>query len=569
MLLKRWIGPKEIASDRVARLVADLGVAPVVARVLVSRGKSEPDEVRRFLRSDLTDLSPPRAFLGADAALDALHEALRERRRILLFGDFDVDGVSGTSIAYRTLQAVGANVEYFLPKRLVHGYGLSRKALPDVRARRPDLVVTVDCGIRSVDEVAELAEAGIDTIITDHHEPGHELPPARAIVNPKQAGCPYPDKRLAGCGVVFQLMRGLVGELEHELNLERHLDLVALGTVADVVPLDGENRILVSRGLERLSRREKVGVMALVQTAGIEDQLEAWHLAYLLGPRINAAGRLGDAEDAVRLFTTDDTALANDLAKKLDVENERRQEISATTLTQAIDAVERGVAGTDPAGIVLASDGWHPGVIGIAASKVVERFHRPTVLIAMDGGVGRGSVRSIPGIDVCEVLDGCEDLLVQYGGHSMAAGLAIARERIPEFRARFGAKVAARLTAENSQPCVRIDGTIVPEEVELGLAGELEQLGPFGYGNPRPTFVVRAAELAGSPRVVGRGHLKLAIRRDGAPALDCIGFDLGEKLDGDGLGQGPLDIVGQVSVNEWNGQRKEQLQIVDVRAGTP
>jgi len=568
LLHKHWIGPNEIASDRVDRLVSDVGCPPVVARVLVGRGKAEPDEVRRFLRADLADLASPRDFLGADAALETLHDARRSGRRILVFGDFDVDGVTGTSVAYRTLRALGANVDYFLPKRLVHGYGLSPKSLPDVLARRPDLVLTVDCGIRSVDEVAELAKAGIPTIITDHHEPGHELPPAVAIVNPKQPGCPYRDKRLAGCGVVFQLMRGLVGDLEHEHDPNRHLDLVALGTVADVVPLDGENRILVSRGLERLNRREKIGVMELLHAAGIEDRLETWHLAFLLGPRVNAAGRLGDAADAVRLFTTDDTALANRLAKKLDTENERRQEISGRTMEQAIDAIERGVAGTDPSGIVLASNAWHPGVIGIAASKVVERFHRPTVLIAMDGEIGRGSVRSIPGVDVCEVLDGCEDLLVQYGGHAMAAGLSIARERIPEFRERFGEGVAARLTEENSRPTVRIDGTIAPDEVELDLAGDLERLAPFGYGNPRPTFVVRGAELAGEPRVVGRGHLKLAIRRAGGPALDCIGFDLGEMLD-NGLGSGPLDIVGQVSVNEWNGRKREQLQIVDVRAGTP
>jgi single-stranded-DNA-specific exonuclease len=566
LLHKHWIGPKEVAADQVARLVADLGCTPAVARVLVSRGKTEPEEVRRFLDSDLSDLSSPREFLGADRALSTLHEALRERRKILIFGDFDVDGVTGTSIAYRTLRALGADVEYFLPKRLVHGYGLSQKSLPEVLERRPALLLTVDCGIRSVDEVAELAKAGIETIITDHHEPGHELPPAKAIVNPKQPGCPYPDKRLAGCGVIFQLMRGLAEELEHELNVHRHLDLVALGTVADVVPLDGENRILVSRGLERLNRREKIGVMALVQAAGIEDQLQAWHLAFLLGPRINAAGRLGDAEEAVRLFTTDDTALANRLAKRLDTENERRQEISAVTLQQASDALDRGTAGKEPSGIVLASNTWHPGVIGIAASKLVERFHRPTVLIAMDGDVGRGSVRSIPGVDVHDVLESCEDLLVQFGGHSMAAGLAIDRERIPEFRERFGAGVAARLTEENSVPIVKIDGTILPEEVELDLAGDLERLAPFGYGNPRPTFVVRGAELAGNPRVVGRGHLKMAIRRRNGPALDCIGVDLGGMLD-DGLGSGPLDIVAQVSVNEWNGRKKEQLQIVDVREG--
>ncbi len=566
MLHKHWIGPQEIAEEEVARLVRALDCSPVVARVLVARGKTEPDEVGRFLSPNLNDLASPRDFLGADRALELLHEALQNDRKIVIFGDFDVDGVTGTSLTFRTLRSLGANVEAFLPKRLVHGYGLSRKVLPDVLARKPDLVLTVDCGIRSVDEVAELSKAGVDTIITDHHEPGPELPAARAIVNPKQPGCPYRDKRLAGCGVVFQLMRGLVETLEHEIDVDQHLDLVALGTVADVVPLDGENRILVARGLEALNRREKTGVMALALVAGIEGQVEAWQLAFLLGPRINAAGRLGDAAAAVRLFTTDDTAEANRIAKQLDEENERRQEISARTLEQAVDAIERGTAGSDPSGIVLASNSWHPGVIGIAASKLVEKYHRPSVLVAMDDDTGRGSVRSIPGVDVCEVLDGCEDLLVQYGGHAMAAGLTIERGHLAEFRERFDAHVAERLDEENSRPAVRIDGTIQPEEVELDLAGNLDRLAPFGYGNPRPTFVVRGAEISGNPRVVGRGHLKMAIRRQGGRALDCIGFDLGELADS-AMGRGPLDIVGQVSVNEWNGRRQEQLQVVDLREG--
>jgi len=272
LLRKRWIGPRDIPAADVARLVNELDCSPAVARVLVSRGKADPDEAKRFLDPDLADLAPPRDLLGADRAIDLLLATIRRKQKILIFGDFDVDGVTGTTIAYRTLGALGADVEYLLPKRLVHGYGLSQKVLPDVLARKPKVVVTVDCGIRSVDEIAELEKAGIETILTDHHEPGPELPPAHAVVNPKQAGCPYPDKRLAGCGVMFQLMRGLVADLEHELDVNRELDLVALGTVADVVPLDGENRTLVARGLEVLNRRRKIGVMALVLAAGIEDR---------------------------------------------------------------------------------------------------------------------------------------------------------------------------------------------------------------------------------------------------------------------------------------------------------
>jgi len=561
---KRWIEPAEVDAADVARLAAELGIPAVVARVLAGRGKSDPDEARRFLAPSLDQLAPPEQLVDADVAIDRLLRVLRTGRKVLVFGDFDVDGVTGTSLALRTLGQLGANVDFLMPQRLVHGYGLSRKVLPDVLAREPALVVTVDCGIRSVEEVGELRAAGVDVIITDHHEPGPELPPAVAVVDPKRPDCAYPDKRLAGVGVMYQLLRGLVGRLEHELDLDRDLDLVAFGTVADVVPLDGENRAIVHEGLKVMNRREKVGIMALAQASGIDGRLESWHLGYLLGPRINAAGRLEDASEAVRLLTTDDTRLAADLAKQLDEENRRRQEISAQTLEQALEAIDRGTAGPNTDGIVLASNAWHPGVIGIATAKLVERFHRPAALIAMEGEMGRGSLRSIPGIDVCSVLDQCQDLLVQYGGHEMAAGLSIARANIPAFRERFAARCGERLTDENRHPRLRIDGEVRPEEVDLGLAADLERLAPFGYGNPRPVFLIRRATLQGTPRVVGRGHLKTAIQRNGAPALDCIGFDLGSRVEA-GVPTGPLDVVGHVTINEWNDRRNEQLQVIDFR----
>ncbi len=560
---KNWIGPTETDPREVAHLAAELGVPEVVAHVLVVRGKTDPEEAGRFLTPSLDQLSSPLGFLNADKAIDRLLAALRNNEKIVVFGDFDVDGVTGTSLALRTLRRLGADVDYLLPKRLVHGYGLSMKVLPDLLAMQPKLVLTVDCGIRSVDEVAELKRHGVETLLTDHHEPGPELPPAVAVVDPKQDGCPYPDKRLAGVGVMFQLLRGLVTRLEHEVDLSNHLDLVALGTVADVVPLDGENRVLVSEGLKALNRREKVGVMALAMECGIEGPIEAWHLAYLVGPRINAAGRLADAGAAVELLITDDTARATNLAKQLDQENLKRQEISGDTLKQALDAIERGTAGDDPDGIVLASNAWHPGVIGIASAKLVERFHRPSALIAMDGDVGRGSVRSIRGIDVCAVLDECEDLLVQYGGHAMAAGLTIRRDDVAEFRRRFAAGVTDRITDEIKAPRLRIDGTLRPEDASLELAADLDRLAPFGFGNPRPVLVISGV-LPRGRKIVGRGHLKLMIRRGDAPALDVIGFDLGERSDRD-FPTGPVDLAGNLTVNEWNGRRTPQLQLLDYR----
>jgi single-stranded-DNA-specific exonuclease len=564
VLRKNWITPKPVDEALLTRLESELDVPRVVARILAARGKTDPAAARRFLFPDLSQLSSPFALLGGEAAIDRILHSLRHRKKILVFGDFDVDGVTGTALALRTLRELGADVDYLMPKRLVHGYGLSRKVLPDLIARKPDLLVTVDCGIRSIDEVAELAAASIDAVITDHHEPADELPPAVAVVDPKRPGDEYPDKRLAGVGVMFQLLRGLSDQLEHELDLNTDLDLVALGTVADVVPLDGENRVLVHEGLDVLNRREKIGVMALALEAGIERRLESWHLAYLLGPRINAAGRLGDAADAVRLLISSDTAEASSLAKRLDKENRRRQTISAETLQQALDAIERGTAGENPAGIVLASNVWHPGVIGIATAKLVERYHRPSVLIAMDGDTGRGSVRSIRGIDVCEVLAECEDLLTQYGGHEMAAGLSLARSDVPAFRERFAAGVGRRLDERTAHPELKMDAEIGAEEIDEGLVGDLDRLGPFGYGNSRPVFLLRNVRCEGRPRIVGRGHLKMALQRDGQPSLACIGFDLGDHVRR-GFPQGPLDVVGHVSINEWNNRRNPQLQILDLR----
>jgi single-stranded-DNA-specific exonuclease len=563
MLRKRWIGPSEIPAEQVRHLVDELQVSPAVARVLASRGKNDVEEARRFLHPSLDQLSPPEALLGATVAIERILRALRNNERILVFGDFDVDGVTGTSLALRTLRTLGARVDSLLPRRLVHGYGLSLKVLPDVLERRPALVITVDCGIRSVEEVAALNRAGVDTIITDHHEPGPQLPPAVAVVDPKQPGCTYPDKRLAGVGVMYQLLRGVVSRLEHELDLRRQLDLVAMGTVADVVPLDGENRVLVSEGLRVLSRREKVGVMELAMACGIEGPIETWHLAYLVGPRINAAGRLGDAGEAVTLLTTNDTALANRLAKRLDAENLKRQEISGETLQQALDAIAQGVIGEHPDAVVLACNTWHPGVIGIASAKIVERFHRPSALIAMDGGVGRGSIRSIRGIDACEVLDECRDLLVQYGGHAMAAGFTIERDNVAGFRTRFTSAVSSRLTEDNASPRLRIDSELTPDEVDLPLAEDLERLGPFGFGNSRPVLLLSGVSVAGR-KIVGRGHLKMGIRRPSRPTLDVIGFDFGDRAERD-FPDGAVDIVGHLAINEWNGRRTAQLQLADYR----
>ncbi|MDP6462174.1 MAG: single-stranded-DNA-specific exonuclease RecJ [Gemmatimonadota bacterium] len=551
------------------RLEEAIGCGPVLARVLAGRGMIDPTDAESFLHPTLDTLSSPLAFAGAEAAIERLLAAVESGERILVFGDFDVDGVTGTSLAYLGLRAVGANVDWLLPRRMDHGYGLSERVLPEVLARKPGLLLTVDCGIRSVQEVASLRESGVDVVVTDHHEAGPELPPAVAVVDPKQPGCPYPDKNLAAVGVVYQLLRGLNSRTGHFTDPTADLDLVALGTVADVVPLVGENRALVREGMRVLNRRAKVGVHTLLQESGIEGQVEPWHIAFLLGPRINAAGRLGDASDAVRLFTAEDTTTAADLARSLGEANRARQDISRTTVEDALAAIDRGTAGDQPDGIVLASNSWHPGVLGIAASKVVERHYRPTVLFSFDGSdTGRGSARSIAGVDVHAALEECADLLVQFGGHSMAAGMTIDRAHLSDFRTRFAGAIGSQLTEKNSRPLLRIDTDLEEASVTLDLAEELDRMGPFGLGNPRPVFLMRNVDPV-DRRVVGKGHLKLRLSDGAEGGLECIGFNLGEEVSARPFPPGRVDLVGTVNVNEWRGRRTPQLRVDDFREATP
>jgi single-stranded-DNA-specific exonuclease len=557
---------------RAARLADALGLHPLAARVLAARGLAEPAQAEGFLAARLADLPDPFSMKGMDAAVARIVRAVESGEKIVLYGDYDVDGVTSTSLLAGFLRAAGAEVATYVPHRLVEGYGLNTAAVEKLAGEGARLLVTLDCGITSAPEVRAAAALGVDAVVVDHHTVPVELPAAAAILNPHQPGCAYPSKELAAVGVTFTLAmalrkalreRGRFGAERPEPNLKDALDLVALGTIADVVPLVGANRILVRSGLEVLAKSRRPGVRALKRVAGVAEgaEVSAGQVGFRLAPRINAAGRLDDAGRGVRLLLETDEARADALARELDRENQSRQEIERAILEEALrDAAARVAAGAR--GLVLARDGWHAGVVGIVASRVVERFHRPAVLVALpaDGEEGKGSGRSIEGFHLHDALRACEGHLVRFGGHRHAAGVTVARGSVAAFREAFEAHAAAHVRDEDLVPRCRIEGWIDERDVSERAAVDLAKLGPYGAGHPEPVFALRGA--AARARTVGAGgaHLKMALGR-----LDAIGFGMGDRL---ALCGGPVEAAFTVGFDEWDGARRLQLRLRDVRTPT-
>jgi single-stranded-DNA-specific exonuclease len=553
--------------DGALRLAAALGLHPLAARVLAARGLADPSRAEAFLASRLQDLPDPFSMKGMDAAVARIARAVEGGERIACYGDYDVDGVTSTALLAGFLRAAGADVVTYVPHRLVEGYGLNEAAVAHLAGQGVRLLVTLDCGITAAAEVRAAAALGVDTVVVDHHTVPVELPAAAAILNPHQGGCGYPSKDLAAVGVTFTLAlalrralreAGRFGTARPEPNLKDALDLVALGTVADVVPLVGANRILVHWGLEVLGRSRRAGVRALKRVAGMVEgaPVSAGQIGFRLAPRINAAGRLDDAGRGVRLLLAEDSAQAAALAEELDRENQARQEIERRILDEAVeDAAARVRAGAR--GLVLARDGWHAGVVGIVASRIVERFHRPAVLVALGDGAGKGSGRSVEGFHLYDALAACAPHLARFGGHRHAAGVTVERDRLGAFSAAFEAHAAERLSDEDLVPRCRIDGWVDEGEITDRAATELAKLGPFGAGHPEPVFALRGA--AARARTVGAGgaHLKLALG-----GLDAIGFGMGDRLPSCA---GAVEAAFSIGFDEWNGARRLQLRLRDLR----
>jgi len=567
----RWVLP-HTAEDAVSSLQAELGVHPLVARVLSQRGWVKAGEAHAFLSASLADLPDPFLMKGMPEAVERVAAAIALKQKVTLYGDYDVDGVCSTSLLSLFLQELGANVATYIPHRIDEGYGLNRQAIEKIAADGTRLLITLDCGITSHSEVTRANQLGLEVVIVDHHSVPETMPPAVAVLNPHQPGCGYPTKPLCAGGVAFNLCLGLRKKLRdegffagiREPNLRSYLDLVALATVADVVPLVGANRVLVRHGLAELTAAKRPGVRALKQVAGLEaeEPVTAGTVGFRLGPRINAAGRLDDAAIGLKLLCCGDLDTARPLALALDAANSERQALEQDILTEAMSQAEQR---PQAKGLVLHSEAWHPGVIGIVASRVVERFHRPTVMIAVKDGQGRGSARSIEAFHLFDALTQCSGHLTRFGGHKHAAGVSLEASAIASFVESFERIAAERLKEEDLIPRVKVDAWVKAQELDEEAAQALLALAPFGNGNPEP--VLAARRLVTLPKVLPNkkpglaGHLKLTL--EAAPRLDTIGFGMADRL---ALTEGPVDLAFALGVDEWNGRRRVQLKLKDVRS---
>jgi single-stranded-DNA-specific exonuclease len=565
---RRWVFPTPPDEARVDRLSRELRLPSALCRLLVQRGFGEPDSVRDFLRPHAGHIHPPQGMAGMDDAVERIVHAVRGGETILVHGDYDVDGICSTALFVRALGMMGGKALPFVPHRLQDGYDLSDAGIREAQRIAATLILTGDCGIVAHEAVERACALGIDVIVTDHHTPGPTLPACVAVVNPNRADCGYPDKSLAGVGVAYKVCCAVADALGFpQTRLRAFLDLVAVATIADLAPLTGENRALVRWGLKVLPQTPNPGLRALLRTTGLLDKgdVTASQVGYVLAPRINAVGRMGEALRGVRLLLTDDEREAHEIALQLETENRWRQSVDGETLKQAMAALEHCFDPERDWGVVLAHDGWHPGVIGIVASRVVERIHRPTVLIALSGQEdGKGSARSIPGFHLYEAIRACAGHLTRFGGHRMAAGCGIRPERVDAFREDFNAHAHRVLDPDRLVPEVRIDLEVELHHADENLARMLRHAGPFGMGNATPVFATRRVGVVGYPKVVGQNHLKLTLGAQGR-TMDAIGFGMGERSKEPWVAGGPLDVAFRLEEHHYNGRASLQAKLVDVR----
>lgn len=564
----KWVVAPEPDPEFLQNISVKTGLDKIIVRILFNRHIDTVETIEQFLNPSLSDLPDPFTLLDMDKAVERILIALRENEKIMVYGDYDVDGITASSLLYLILNKLGAQVAYYLPNRLVEGYGLSPDGIDKAASQGVSLIVSVDTGVTAVEEVEYARSKGIECILTDHHEPGETLPNAVALVNPKQKECHYTGGELSGVGVAFKLAQALYQRLQQdESELEEHLDLVALGTSADIVPLVGENRILTKFGIRQISGTTKPGLKSLTFVSGLMGkEIGTGQVVFILAPRINAIGRLGDAQLAIKLLTTRDEKVAAEIARKLDTENQRRKNIDEKTLNEALEQIRKTVDVDNDRAIVLASEGWHPGVIGIVASRLVERYHLPTVMIAIDNDEGKGSARSIPGFHLTKALKQCEDLLLRYGGHKYAAGLTIAPDKIDKFRERLKGVSGKELSDDDLIAKLHIDTEIELSQINSKFLDIIESFAPFGPQNMRPIFLTRNCEILGQPYCVGKNHLKMKVRK-GDSVFDVIGFGFGDwarQLSGRGS---LVDLVYVVEYNSWEGHTRIQLRLKDIKLG--
>ena len=545
----------------------ELDISPVTAQVLANRGIDQIDQAHRFLHPSLSHLHSPFLMKDMEKAVDRIIKALSRNELVLIYGDYDVDGITSTAIMFLFFQALQYPCRYYIPHRIKEGYGLHPDTVAAFAQEGGNLIITADCGISNVDEIKKAQEMGVDVIITDHHEIPDEIPPAYAVLNPKQEDCPFPFKSLAGVGVVFNLLIALRAKLREQgqwkdrevPNLKRYLDLVAMGTVADLAPLQDENRIFVRFGLEELTEGSRLSTRALKEACGLrEGTITSGNIGFHLAPRINAAGRLGDAQRAIDLLVTQEVEMAEELARQLSLENSRRQRIEDEIFTEIRGWIEGDEGLLQRRSWVFSSQAWHPGVIGIVASRLVERYYKPTILISLDGDRGKGSGRSIEGFDLYEGVKACSPMLLSFGGHRFAVGLTIEREKIEPFKSKFEELVSQGCKPSDFIPTVRIDLEVPLQTIQRELLEELSLLAPFGASNPTPVLCSRELTVMDS-RIVGEDNLKLKVKE--GSVYDAIGFRMGDLHP---LESNRVKIAFVPRINDWQGVKNIQLELRDI-----
>ncbi len=562
---KRWTIRKHDA-DAVNSLALELGVKPIVAALLIARGHDDPEKAFQFLNPSKEHLHEPFLLKGMQEAVDRIQQAIEKGEKILIWGDYDVDGTTGTVLLRKMLSVLGAETGFHVPNRFTEGYGINIPALEKAQQDGYSLVISVDCGIRSFEPLEWARDHGLDVIVTDHHlsDEIRGNPPAVAVVNPNQTGCTYPDKNLAGVGVAFKLAHALLRAKGHENEVAGFLKIAAIGTVADVMNLTGENRAIVAMGLLDLPRTDNWGLKALMEIADCRSDMTSYHIGFRLGPRINAAGRMDVARHVVELFECGDFTEARKLAGVLDSRNRERQQVQQRITELALFETE-GIS--EKHFVVVAGEGWHQGVIGLAASRIAEKLHRPTVVITIKDGVGHGSARSISNFHLLKALDTCEDLFEQYGGHAAAAGMKIKQENIPALQQRLNEYAIATLSDDDLMPELNIDALLTSRSLGLDLVESLAPLEPFGAGNPKPVFVTRDLVLRDEPYVMKDKHLKLKLFGEDGKPFEAVWWDGVERSRGQTLKPNSrIELAYVLEANRWQGNTRLQLVVEDLRA---
>lgn len=550
-------------------LVRELGVSPVISQMLINRNILNPDDAKKHLSPSLNDLHNPFLLKDMQEGVDRLIKAVYNREKVLIYGDYDADGITSVALLVKFLREIHDDVAYYIPDRISEGYSLNIGAIDKIKSEGAKLIITVDCGISDYDEVSHANSLGMDIIILDHHEVPDRIPNAIAAINPNRGDCRFPFKHLAGVGVAFNFLIALRGKLREDgfwenrkyPNLKEYLDLVALGTIGDLSPMIDENRIFARTGLDLITENKRVGLGALRKVSGTETSVVDSRVAsFNLIPRINAAGRIGSPDDAVQLLLTDDINEAAEIARKLDAYNRERQGMEKVILSEILDTIDTTIDLRKTSSIVLASDKWHPGVIGIVASRLVERYYRPAMLISLKDGIGRGSGRSITEFNMYQGLKRCDSMFLSFGGHRYAAGISIREEDIKEFGSRFDEIIRETLPVSDIIPQTIIDAQCSLNEINNELVSQIEMLAPFGSMNPEPVLCVRNVNVK-SPSIVGNNHLRMRINGDGI-SCNSIWFNKGHFIDT--LSGSTFDIVFTPQINHWNGTSSIQLKMKDM-----